>query len=103
MTGVEYWAATPVAAAIGRTLLHSLWEGAAVALMLAIGLTAARRPLARYTAACAAMIAMVAAIGVTLVVLWPEPAVRFALPRLALTGSAAGGGAASPMNIAKPA
>jgi GWxTD domain-containing protein len=103
MTGVEYWAATPLAAAIGRTLLHSLWEGAAVALVLAMALAASRRPLARYTAACAAMIALVAAIGVTLAVVWPEPAARFALPRLALAGPAAGGGAASPMSGAKPA
>lgn len=103
MTGVEYWAGTPLAAAIGRTLLHSLWEGAVVALMLAIVLAAARRPLVRYGVACAAMIAMVAAVGATLVVLWPEPAVRYALPHLALTGSAAGGGLASPMSAAKPA
>ncbi len=103
MTGVEYWAGTPLAAAIGRTLLHSLWEGAAVALALAILLTGVRRPLVRYAAACAAMIAMVAAIGVTLALLWPAPAVRYALPHPALTGSGAGGGFASPMNIAKPA
>ncbi|HEY4088368.1 MAG TPA: GWxTD domain-containing protein [Bryobacteraceae bacterium] len=93
----------PLAAAIGRTLLHSLWEGAVVALMLSIVLAAARRPVVRYAAACAAMIAMVAGIGVTLVMLWPAPAVRYALPPLALAGTVAGGGFASPMNVVKPA
>jgi GWxTD domain-containing protein len=102
MTGVEYWAGTPVAAAIGRTLLHSLWEGAAVALMLAIVLAAVRRPPVRYGAACAAMVAMVAGIGVTLAVLWPEPATRYAFPRAMLTGVTARGGFPSPMS-AKPA
>jgi GWxTD domain-containing protein len=100
---IETFVRMPLAAAIGRTLLHSLWEGAVVALMLSIVLAAARRPLVRYAAACAAMIAMVAAIGVTLALLWPEPAVRYALPRLALTGSTAGGGLASPMSAVKPA
>jgi GWxTD domain-containing protein len=103
MTGVGYWAATPLAAAIGRTLLHSLWEGAAVALMLAAALAAARRPLARYTAACAAMIAMVAAAGVTLAFMWPDPTARFALPQVAFAGQAVSGGSASPMSAAKPA
>src|SRR6185437_7842315 len=102
MTGVEYWAGTPVAAAIGRTLLHSLWEGAAVALMLAMVLASVRRPLARYAAACIAMLAIVAAIGVTLAVVWPQPAMRFAFPHAAPAGPAAGGGLASPMG-AKPA
>jgi GWxTD domain-containing protein len=100
---IENFVRMPLAAAIGRTLLHSLWEGAAVALMLAIVLAAVRRPLVRYAAACAAMLAMVAAIGVTLIVLWPEPAVRYALPHLTLTGSAAGGGLPSPLSAAKPA
>lgn len=98
MTGVEYWAGTPVAAAIGRTLLHSLWEGAAVALVLAIVLAAVRRPLMRYGAACTAMLALLAAIGVTLAVLWPEPVMRYALPRAVLTGTAARGGFPSPMS-----
>ncbi|HVV47700.1 MAG TPA: GWxTD domain-containing protein [Bryobacteraceae bacterium] len=102
MTGVEYWAGTPLAAAIGRTLLHSLWEGAAVALLLAIVLGTVRRPLVRYAAACAAMVAMAAGIGVTLAVLWPEPATRYAFPRAMLTGVTARGGFPSPMS-AKPA
>jgi hypothetical protein len=44
---IESLVRLPLAAAIGRTLLHSLWEGAAVALLLAIVLAAVRRPLAR--------------------------------------------------------
>ena len=45
--------------AIGMTLLHSLWEGAVVALALAVALCFLKSPVARYVAACLAMVVMV--------------------------------------------
>jgi GWxTD domain-containing protein len=48
------------------------------------------------------MIALVAAIGVTLAIVWPEPAARLAVPRVLPMGTAAGGGMPSPMST-KPA
>lgn len=57
--------------ALGWTLFHFLWEGAAIALLLAMVLAATRSPRVRYTAACAALLAMLAAFGITLAVKLP--------------------------------
>src|ERR1019366_3213381 len=65
MTPIEPWVQTPLAQAIGWTLVHSLWEGAVVALVLAVALGALRSSRARYAAACLAMLAMLAGFGVT--------------------------------------
>ena len=62
---VETWVQTPLAQAIGWTLVHSLWEGALVALALAAALWAVRSSRARYAAACLALIAMLAGFGFT--------------------------------------
>ncbi len=67
---------SPAAGAVGWTLLHSLWEGAIVAAVLAAVLLAVRSPRARYTAACLALLAMLGGFGATLVRVWPE-AVRY--------------------------
>ncbi|HVW08042.1 MAG TPA: GWxTD domain-containing protein [Bryobacteraceae bacterium] len=93
---------TPLSEAIGRALLHSLWEGAAVALGLAIVLGAVRRPAVRYAAACAGMLAIVAAIGVTLSLVWPAPVARFAIPRGTFAPAATGSGLPTPVST-KPA
>jgi GWxTD domain-containing protein len=61
--------------ALGWTLLHFVWEGAAVALLLAAVLPAVRTARVRYGAACLAMLAMAAAFAVTLWVEWPARAV----------------------------
>jgi GWxTD domain-containing protein len=58
--------------AIGWALFHFLWEGAAIALILAIVLVICRSAQARYAAACAALLAMLAAFGVTLAVKVPN-------------------------------
>jgi GWxTD domain-containing protein len=71
---LETWVATPFAGAVGWTLLHSLWEGAIIAAALAAALLAIRSSRARYAAACVALLAMVAAFGITLVRLMPEGA-----------------------------
>ena len=50
-------------AALGWTLLHSLWEGAVCAMMLGVVMLATKSPRVRYTAGCVAMLAMVGAFG----------------------------------------
>jgi GWxTD domain-containing protein len=56
------WLNTPIAAALGRALVHFMWEGALIAAMLWVMLAALRRApaQARYLAACAALAAMAA-------------------------------------------
>ena len=66
MKPVESLVASPLAGAIGWTLLHSLWEGAIVSAGLAALLALLRTPRMRYLAACAAMLAMVVLFGITL-------------------------------------
>jgi GWxTD domain-containing protein len=74
--------------ALGWTLFHFLWEGAAIALLLAIILLATRSARARYAASCLAMLAMLAAFGVTLAIQAPKtetaaPVVHIPAGRLA--------------------
>src|SRR5207247_3636978 len=64
----------PAARALGWTLVHFVWEGAAIALGLAAALRAVRSSRARYAAACLAMLGMLAAFGVTYARLIPTPA-----------------------------
>ena len=52
--------------AIGWALFHFLWEGAAIALVLAVVLAVCNSARVRYGAACGALLAMLAAFGVTL-------------------------------------
>lgn len=74
MRFLENFVSTPIAGAIGWTLLHSLWEGAIVSAVLAAVLLAVRSPRVRYAAACAAMLVMLAGFGLTLLWLLPEHA-----------------------------
>jgi GWxTD domain-containing protein len=67
MSLLEALVATPLAGAVGWTLLHSLWEGALVCAALAAFLFAVRSPRARYAAACLALLLVVGGFGVTLV------------------------------------
>jgi TonB family protein len=69
---LEIWVATPLARALGWTLLHSLWEGALLSAALAVVLGLTRSARARYAAACAALLSIVAAISVTFVRLLPQ-------------------------------
>src|SRR4051794_17679441 len=61
---------------LGWALLHSLWQGAAVALLLGLLLGALRKrgPQARYLAACGAMLVLVALPAVTFLLVNPPPA-----------------------------
>jgi GWxTD domain-containing protein len=52
--------------ALGWTILHSLWQGAIVAFVLAVVLAVIRSSRVRYAAACLAMLSLLAGFGVTL-------------------------------------
>jgi beta-lactamase regulating signal transducer with metallopeptidase domain len=71
-----------IAKALGWTLIHSLWEGALIALLVGAGFLLCRPASARtrYALACVGMLAMLAAFAVTLAVLWPAPAPAIAIP-----------------------
>jgi TonB family protein len=73
MKPVESLLASPLAGAIGWTLLHSLWEGAIVSAVLAALLALLRTPRMRYLAAGAAMLATVVLFGITLAEIAPTP------------------------------
>jgi GWxTD domain-containing protein len=72
MIRLETWLETPLAAAAGWTLFHSLWEGAVVAIVLAATLALTRSARTRYLAACLAMCAVVLCFAVTLLRLAPR-------------------------------
>lgn len=72
MSLLQTFIASPMAAAIGWTLVHSLWEGALIAALLGAALVGLRSPRARYAAACGAMLAMLACFAFTLA--WMTPA-----------------------------
>ncbi len=74
MNFLGHWVRTPVADALGWTLVHSLWEGLVIAATLAMVLAGLRSALGRYAAACVALVAIVASFAVTLWQLWPETA-----------------------------
>lgn len=74
MSFLEAWVGTPPAAAVGWTLLHSLWQGALIAATLAAVLWAVRPARVRYVAASAAMLFMLAAFAVTFARMMPHDA-----------------------------
>jgi len=73
MNALALWVHTPVAQAVGWALIHFLWEGAALAAVLAAALFVLRPPSARvrYAAACLTLFAMPVAFAITLLVLLP--------------------------------
>ena len=74
---LEMLIANPAAAAMGWTLLHSLWEGAIVAAVLGAVLLILRTARSRYLAACAALLVLLALFTLTLLRLAPESAHSF--------------------------
>jgi len=72
VTLIETWVQTPLAQAIGWTLVHSLWEGALVALVLVVAFRATSSSRGRYTAACLAMLVMLAGFGFTFARVIPQ-------------------------------
>ena len=62
---------------LGLTLIHSLWQGAAIAVVLAILLRKVQSSTGRYAASCAAMLGFAIAAGITFLLLpTPAPAPR---------------------------
>ena len=82
MNALIFLVRTPLAKALGWTLIHSLWEGALIAALVAGGFLLCRPASARtrYALACAGMLAMLVGFVVTLAVLWPAPAPPMAIP-----------------------
>jgi GWxTD domain-containing protein len=76
MNALAVWVQLPVAQAIGWALVHFLWEGLALAAVLAAVLYLLRpsSARARYGAACATLFAMPLAFAVTLFAMWPHAA-----------------------------
>src|SRR5438105_11558061 len=60
MTDIETWIQSPAALALAKTLLHSLWQGAITAFVLAACLRFIRSARLRYSAACTALVVIVA-------------------------------------------
>lgn len=79
---VHGWVQSWPAKALGWTLVHSLWEGAAITLALAMVLGVARSSKVRYWAACAAMLGLLAGFGATFYKMAPHGAGPSAVPRL---------------------
>jgi GWxTD domain-containing protein len=94
MNALELWIHSAGAKALGWTLFHFLWEGAAIAgiLVLALALLKPAWARARYAAACAALLGMALAFGITLAVEWPWHAQRLTIATDGLAGLTAGGG-----------
>jgi GWxTD domain-containing protein len=72
MTMFDVWVQGSRALAVGWTLVHSLWEGAVVAVLLGVVLGVARSARVRYWAACFAMIALLAGFGATFYQVMPR-------------------------------
>jgi len=80
MTLLEAWVQYPVAAALGRTVLHSLWEAGIIAIALAFVIGVSRSAQVRYASACIALVMMLVTSAVTFVVVMPETGVRNQIP-----------------------
>src|ERR1017187_9462257 len=74
MNALALWVHTPAAQAVGLALIHFLWEGAALAAVLAAALFLLRpsSARARYVAACVTLFAMPVAFAITLLVMLPS-------------------------------
>jgi GWxTD domain-containing protein len=72
MNLLEHFVGSPIGGAIGWALLHSLWEGTIISALLAAVLMAVRSPRIRHAAACAAMLAMLMAFGLSIIYTMPN-------------------------------
>ena len=66
MTALEHFVSSPLAHAISWAILHSLWQGAVCAALLAMVILAIRSARIRYAAACTVMLVMLVAFAFTL-------------------------------------
>lgn len=87
MNYLEAWIHSPFAKALGWSLIHFLWEGSLIALLLAALLFLCRRGSARrrYALACLAVLAMPLALGVTIGLLAPGHPTGLMLARVDVT------------------
>ncbi len=77
-----------IAQALAWTLIHSLWEAALIAVILALILRILRAPTARYASACLAMLAILVSFALTFfLVLPPAATVTAPVPLPGLHGS----------------
>ena len=93
MTAMLEWIRLPLAQGLGWALVHFVWQGALIALLLAAVLPACRGSRARYGAACVALLAMLSAFVWTWAKSIPDPAAAVSLT----IGGAAQPGAAPAM------
>src|SRR4051794_41838537 len=63
MSAIEVWVRTPWAQALGWALAHSVWQGAAAAMFLAVARGTTQSARARYAAGCLAMALMAGGVG----------------------------------------
>jgi len=91
MSILTHWIHTPAAQALGWTLFHFLWEGIAIAAVLAVALFFLRAAPVRYVAACLALAAMLVACAGTFIRVLPDqpapPRVSAKFPARAAAGS----------------
>lgn len=76
MTHIETWVQSPLAIATAKTLLHSIWQATLAGFALAACLAFIRPARIRYAAACAALLAVVAASAGTFLVMAQGSAAR---------------------------
>jgi GWxTD domain-containing protein len=76
MSGIEQLVRTPAAQALGQTLAHSIWQGAAAALALAPILRISRSARLRYASASLALLLMAIAFGLTFALSLPPDGAR---------------------------
>ncbi len=92
---LEPWVHNPVAAALGWTLIHSLWEGAIIATAFAGVLIATRSARVRYQAGCAAMLLLLSGFFITFACAAPgnvHPAAPLRPPQSLMPGAGSGAG-----------
>ncbi len=81
MTLLSHWLTPAVVSAFGWTLIHFLWQGLALAVLLRAGLTCLTTPTARYNAAVLTLAAMTLASLVTFGLIYKQPtSERVAIP-----------------------
>ena len=80
MMGLD-WLSERIIHALGWTLLHALWQGFAVAALLALTRVVVKGAGARYAMSCIALLVMVAAAAATLASLDTGPSPETALKR----------------------
>src|SRR5262245_42347971 len=91
MTAIYFWIQSPVALAIAKTLVHSLWQSGIVALLLALVLRVWASSRIRYAAGCAALLVIVTVFVGTFIYIAPGQGIAHS--PLAVDG------ASSPRNI----